>query len=496
MKFNITILLIALSVAGCGKKVDHDSKTTTLSAVEAQLNSGQYEKAIETLEALRVNHPNDEQIKIKLLHSYAGAGSFEALKVVGIWKEIEGLLKEFKNRQKEDLKTSAKQSLDNFSIELEKLLAPIPELSPKQKLRLNQAIALYQELGFKIETAGKYNNFKWGALHIYRLAVTLKEMVKEAKQIQVEADSIDLKAIERAMVPKLKVMGQDIFIAYKLFGNSFDKIKKITESVDKIIAKTVNDKEFKLKVNNLAKSEGEFFSSLIQDNINAASVLIRKLGDIYVENGHKERLENLVKTALPSEQEIKESQRRIEVLVKVFIKNFTSEHPEIEEKLKSIFTEDLKKEIIAAAKESIKVKNTNPLKELLSSKKPEIEVLNTYYLLLKDEVKASDIEEDIKDELESLKSKVDLELIKEELKAIAEALKEDTKVVQLGTEAIVYKTRDQLLERQKVLEKEVKWLEKYLGDLGQDLKQSIESENPDKEEMNEIIQDTKDFVES
>ncbi len=496
MKFNVTILLIALSVAGCGKKVDHDSKTTTLSAVEAQLNSGQYEKAIETLEALRVNHPNDEQIKIKLLHSYAGAGSFEALKVVGIWKEIEGLLKEFKNRQKEDLKASAKQSLDNFAIELEKLLAPIPELSPKQKLRLNQAIALYQELGFKVETAGKYNNFKWGTLHIYRLAVNLKEMVKEAKQIQVEGDSIDLKAIEKAMVPKLKVMGQDIFMAYKLFGNSFDKIKKITESVDKIIAKTVNDKEFKLKVNALAKSEGEFFSSLIQDNINAASVLIRKLGDIYVENGHKERLENLVKTALPSEQEIKESQRRIEALVKVFIKNFTSEHPEIEEKLKSIFTEDLKKEIIAAAKESIKVKNTNPLKELLSSKKPEIEVLNSYYLLLKDEVKASDIEEDIKDELESLKSKVDLELIKEELKAIAEALKEDTKVVQLGAEAIVYKTRDQLLERQKVLEKEIKWLEKYLGDLGQDLKQSIESENPDKEEMNEIIQDTKDFVES
>jgi hypothetical protein len=496
MKFNVTILLIALSVAGCGKKVDHDSKATTLSAVEAQLNNGEFEKAIETLESLKANHPNDEQIKIKLLHSYAGAGSFEALKVVSIWKEVEGLLKELRKSQEDDLKASAKQSLDNFAIELEKLFAPIPELSPKQKLRLNQAITLYQELGFKVETAGKYNNFKWGTLHIYRLAVTLKELVKEAKEIQVEGDSINLKAIERAMIPKLKVIGQDIFMAYKLFGNSFDKIKKITESIDKIVAKTVNDKDFKLKVNALAKSEGEFFSSLIQDNINAASVLVKKLGDIYVENGHQERLQNLVKTALPSEQEIKASERRIEALVKVFIKNFTSENPEIEERLKSIFTESLKQQIIASAKESIKVKNTNPLKELLASKKPEIEVLNSYYLLLKNEVKASDIEEELKDELESLKKKVDLELIKEELKAISEALKEDTQVIKLGAETIMYSTRDQLLERQKLLKKETKWLEKYLGDLNQDLKQSIESENPDQEEMDKIIQETKIFVES
>jgi hypothetical protein len=305
-----------------------------------------------------------------------------------------------------------------------------------------------------------------------------------------------LKAIERAMIPRLKVIGQDIFMAYKLFGNSFEKIKKITESVDKIIAKTVNDKDFKLKVNTIAKSEGEFFKSLIQDNINAASVLVRKLGDIYVENGHEERLQNLVKNALPSEQEVKDSQRKIEALIKVFVKNFTEENPQIEEKLKSIFTESLKKEIIAAAKESIKVKNTSPLKDLLASKQPEIEVLNSYYLLLRNEIKESDLEENVKAELDSLKSKVDLELIKEELKAIAEALKEDTKIVQLGAEAIAYKTRDQLLERQKVLEKEIKWLEKYLGDLSLDLKQSLESENPDNEEMEKITNDTKEFVES
>jgi hypothetical protein len=496
MKFNVTLLLFALSITGCGKKINHSSQEKAMSSVSAQLDRGQYEKAIETLEALRVSNPNDEQIKIELLHAYAGAGSFEALKVVSIWKEIEILLKEFKKTQEKDLEASAKKELDSFAVELEKLLEPIPELTAKQKTRLSQAIDLYQELGFKVETAGKYNNFKWGTLHIYRLAINLKEMVTEAKIIQLEGDSIDLKAIEKAMIPRLKVIGQDIFMAYKLFGNSFDKIKKITESVDKIIAKTVNDKEFKLKINTLAKSETEFFKSLIQDNIHATSVLIRKLGDIYVENGHQERIQDLMKTSLPSEQEIKDSQRKIEALVKVFIKNFTEENPEIEEKLKSIFTENLKNEFIAAARESIKVKNTNPIKELLSSKQPEVEVLNSYFLILKNEIKESDLEEEIKTELENLKSKVNLELIKEELNAIAEALKEDSKIVQFGAEEIVYRTRDQLVERQKVLEKEIKWLEKFLDDLGQDLKQSLESENPDKEEMEKIIENTKEFVES
>jgi hypothetical protein len=496
MKFNVALLLIALSVSGCGQKVEMSSQEKTMSQVQAQLDGGQYERAIQTLEALRLKNPNDELIKIKLLHSYAGAGSFEALKVVNIWEEIEGLLKDFQKRQESKVKDSVKLGMDNFAEELDKLLAPIPELTPKQKLRLNQAIELYQELGFKVETAGKYNNFKWGTLHIYRLAVNLKEMVSEAERVQLEGDSIDLKAIEKALVPKLKVVGQDIFMAYKLFGNSFDKIKKITESVDNIIAKTVGDKEFKLKINTLAKSEVEFFKSLIEDNISAASVLIRKLGDIYVENGHQDRLNDLIKTALPSEQEVKESQRRIEALVKVFIKNFVSENPEIEEKLKSIFTEELKRELIAAAKESFKVKNTGPLKELLNSKKPEVQILNNYYLLLKAEIRASDIEEDIKEELESLKSKVDLELLKDELKSIAEALDEDTKVVQLGAEAIIYKNRDQIIERQKILKKEIKWLEKYLGDLSQDLKQSLEADNPDEEEMIDIILETKNLVES
>jgi hypothetical protein len=503
MRITAALLLFALFTTACGKKMDLSSQEKTMSEAQAQIDKGHYEKAITTLEALRMSHPNNEEIKIKLLHSYAGAGSFEAMKVVSIWKEIEILLDDYKKQQKEKLKASAKLGLDNFASELEKVLAPIPELSSQQKVRLTQAIELYQELGFKVETAGKYNNFKWGTLHIYRLAVNLKELVQETKRLQHGSDKLNLKAIEKAMVPRLKVLGQDIFMAYKLYANSFDKIKKITESIDKIIAKTVKDESFKLKINTLARSEGEFFKCLLKDNIDAASVLIRKLADIYHENGHKEKLDSLLKKALPSEEEVKKSQKRIETVVKLFINNFTEEHPEFEEKLKSIFNEKLKQEVIAAVKESIKVKNTSPLKELMSSKSPEIEVLNSYYLILKEEIKASEVEEEIREELDSLRSKVDLEMLKSELKIIAAELKiiaaelrEDSKVVELGAEALVHKNRDLLQERKETLEKEIKWLEKYLGDLTADLKQSKEAENPDQEEMNEIIIETKTFVDS
>lgn len=496
MRITAALLLIALFTTACGKKMDLSSQEKTMSEAQAQIDKGNYEKAITTLEALRVSHPNDEEIKIKLLHSYAGAGSFEAMKVVSIWKEIEGLIEDYKKQQKEELKASAKSGLDNFASELEKVLAPIPELTPQQKVRLSQAIELYQELGFKVETAGKYNNFKWGTLHIYRLAVNLKELVQEAKRLQHGSEKLDLKAIEKAIVPRLKVLGQDIFMAYKLYAHSFDKIKKITESIDKIIAKTVKDETFKLKINTLARSEGEFFKSLLKDNVDAASVLIRKLADIYHENGHKEKLDSLLERALPSEEEVAKSQKRIETVVKLFINNFTEEHPEFEEKLKSIFNDKLKQEVIAAIKESIKVKNTSPLKELMNSKSPEIEVLNSYYLILKEEIKASEVEEDIREELDSLRSKVDLEMLKSELKIIAAELREDAQVVELGAEALVHKNRDLLQERKQTLEKEIKWLEKYLGDLSQDLKQSLEAENPDQEEMNEIIIETKTFVES
>lgn len=496
MKFNMFILLLTLSVTGCGRKIEHSSQEKTMSKVQAQLDNGQFEKAIQNLEALRLTNPNDEEIKIKLLHSYAGAGGFEALKVINIWQEVEVLLKEYKTHQEKNLKASVKDGLDNLAIELEKLLAPIPELTPKQKIRLTQAIELYHELGFKIETAGKYNNFKWGSLHIYRLAVNLKEMVQEAKKIQTESDKIDLKAIEKAIIPRLETLGQDIFMAYKLYSNSFEKIKKITASLDKIIAKTVHDDNFRLKVNTLAQSEGEFFKSLMKDNIHAASVLIRKLGDIYQENGHKEKLETLIKTALPSEKEIKDTETRIETLVKLFIENFSSDHPEIEEKLKSIFTEDLKQEILAAAKESIKLKNTKPLKELLVSKKPEVEIINSFYLILKGDIGSSDIEENIMGEVESLRKKVDLEMLKNELKTIAQELREDSKIIELGADAVIHKNRDQLIEREKVVQEQIKWIEEYLGKLSEGLNESLDSENPDKEEMEKIVQDTKAFVES
>lgn len=495
MDFKVAMLLSVIAISGCGKKVELGSDNKKLSSIQAQMDNKQFERAIPALEAMRIANPQHTEVGIKLLHAYAGAATFETVEVIIIWKEIEAALKEIKEAQKNKLDKSIKVSVDGIIADLEKVVAPIPQLSDLQQKRLNQAISLYQELGLEAETAGKYNNFKWGSLHLYRLGVTIKEIVTESKRIESASPKVDLKAIEQMMLPKLKLLLQDIFMAYKLYGNSFDKVKKITESLDNIIAKTVGDEEFKLRINSMAKNEGEFFNSLIKDNSKAASVLIRKMGDIYHANGYIERIAALGR-ALPTEEEIKTSQKKVEALITVLITNLTKENPEIELKLKAIFTEDLKRDLIKAVQESIKTKNTTPLKALLSSKKPEIEVLNSYYLFLKGELETSELEENIKLELEALRSKVELELLKSELKTIEQSLKADAKTIEMGLEAMARKTVDKMLARQQILEKEIKWLEKYLGDLAEGMKQSSESNAKDDAEMEKITQDVLKYVES
>jgi hypothetical protein len=494
MKLSTIALASMLAIAGCGKNVKHSDHEMKMASVQSQLDSGHYEAAIQKLEVMRIASPENEEMK--LLHSYAGAGSFEAMKVISVWKEVEQILKDIRKENEARVEKSLKANVDAMAGQLERVLEPIPELSAHQKKRLNQAIALYQELGFKVETAGKYTNFKWGTLHVYRLAVTVKDLVKEARRVQAESKKVDLKAIEKVVLPRMKIMGQDIFMAYKLFSNSFDKIKKITDSVDIIIAKTIKDDNFKLKINTLAKSEGEFFKSLLKDNVSAASVLVRKLGDIYHEKGVEARVKDSLKANLPSEQEVRDSAKKIEVLVRIFIEKFTDENPQIEDKLKSIFTEDLKRDLIAAAKNSIKVKNTSPLKALLESKKPEIEILNSYFMLLKSEVKESDLEENIQVEIDGLKKKVKLELLKEELEKIGEDLKPELKVVEAGAEALLHRNEEQLVERQKFLKGEINDLKEYLGNLSKGLKESLNAENPDEEKMDQIIEETKELVES
>ncbi len=496
MKVSLPILILALSLSGCGEKVDNNSRQSTLAAVEAQMNSRKFEEAIPTLERLKVRYPKDDEIKIKLLHAYAGAGSFEALKVVEIWKEFEVNIDLFESNIKKDSGLSLKDFLPKLASEIENLLRPIPNLTKKQKRRLDQAIALYQELGFKIETAGRYNNFKWGTLHIYRLAIGIKELVQDVKVTAQEGNEIDLKAIEKAIIPRLSIIGKDIFMAYQLFGNSFDKVRKISASIDKIIAKTINNDSFKLQVNTLARTELEFYESLLRDNIAAASVLVRKLVEVYRDEGYGEQIGVVVNNTLPTAEDLNQAQRRIEALLKVTLTNFLTNNPELEQRLKSIFNEELKKSVISAAKQSLEVKNTEPLKNLLASRRPDLDILRNYYLLLKGEVQASDLEANINAELEILRRKIDLELLKDELKIIANSLDSDTLIIQLGAAAITYRTKELLQDRKKVIEREIEQLRNYLSPLVEDLRDSTQAPNHDQGKMNRIIQETIDFVES
>lgn len=493
MKPIILMMILALSLIGCGKKIESSSKEVSISKASSLLDAGEYESAIQVLEPLHNANPDDPEVGKKLLHAYAGAGSFEALKVASIWKEIEVILDDIKEKQKEKLKKASLESVSSLLSEVERILQPIPELSELQVKRLNQAIRLYQDLGMTVENAGKYNNFKWGVLHTYRLAITIKSIVSSVRRSQAEEPE-NFKAIEKLVLPKLKMIGQDLFMAYKLYSNSFDKIKKITESIDKILAKTIKDENFKLKINTLAKNEGEFFKSLINDNIKAASSLLNMLGDIYQNNGHKERVKALVKK-LP-EQELKDSLKRTEQLLKIFIAQFNEDHPEVENKLRSIFTDELKTEVLEAIKQSLKVKNTDPLKELLSSKKPEVEVLKSYYLILKGDFDESDLEENIKIEVENLKKKVDLEMLKAELEEIINDLKKDTKVVELGAEALIAKNEEQLRLRKEALEVEIGKIKEDLSDLTDELKENLGAEDHDAEAEAEIIQDVKNLVEN
>jgi hypothetical protein len=445
--------------SGCGRNIQNSPAVNALSTAQAQLDSRQFEKAIETLERIQNTNPQNEEIKIKLFHSYAGAGGFEALKVMGIWLEFEVLFKKFRQYQESN---SANQSespdFTKLVTQIKKLLAPIPKLTNRQRNRLNQAIELYQGLEYKLENAGRYSNFKWGTLHVFRLAVNIKELVNEIDVFLLNDHSIELKEIENIIIPKLKVSAKDILMAYKLFGFSYHRLKIFTESLDKIIASIVKNKDFKLKVNTSAKDENEFFRSLIQDNIQTASILTKKIVNVYLKDDDDEK--NLL-----SKEDLK-NEIRLETFIQVLIEKVISRTPDIETRLQSIFNESLKLDFVKATEESLKLNNTDPLKDFLTMKRAEVEILRSYYSLLKKEIQETDLEDHIKDEIRNLNHKVDLEILKDESVIIIDALKRDIRIIKLRTGTVVFKDREQLIKRKTILDNEISELNKFLQNVG------------------------------
>ena len=494
MKLSSLMLCSLLLVASCGKKVAYSDRELSMSKVSTLIDRGEFESAIKILEAQRAKSRHDIEINTKLLHALAGAGGFEALKAVSIAKEVETQFKDFKAHTEAQGEKELQKQAESLFAQLEKALEPIPLLTLEQRKRLDQAIDLYSEVGMTLDSAGKYNNFKWGTLHVWRLAITIKDMITEMKLLS--AEKLDLKKIEKIILPRLDSIGQDMFKSYQLYSHSFDKIKKFTDTIDRVVAKTINQKDFKLKVNVLAQSEGEFYESLVKDNVRAAAAILNKLSGIYQEKGYAQGIKDSRDKNLPSEAELKESAKKIEMLIRVAVENFSKENQEIESKLKSIFTENLKKELVEAVKFSVKAKNSKPLQDLMELKQPELEIIKAYYQLLSKEIKESDLEENIRAEVDVLDKKVHLEMLKAELSELSKKFNEDVSGLGTDVDAVLKQNAEKDKAHREQVNTQVKELEDYLDNLSGELQESLKGKNPDKAKMEKISKQTKELVES
>lgn len=462
MNWTFIALLLFFVSASCGKKVDGNGSEESVSKAEALINDRKFEQAIALLEPLSERYPDNFKIQEKLLHAYAGAGTFEALKVIDIWKKMEKELKK-KNTTKvnqRDLGLSAR----SFQSRAERILAPLPKLTNKQSQRLDQAINLYQKLGLEVDSAGKYRNFKWGTLHIYRLAINSKIILADVSKAS-EQKPLDKKKIEEAVFSKISIIGQDIFMVYRLFGNSYDNIKKLTDGVDKMISKAVDDKKFKLQVNETVLDQAEFFHSVLADNIGAASILVKKLSDIFSGNSFSSKWTDFL-DVLPGNEQITESEQNIISLIKIFLKTFAEKHPEFEEKIKGLFNAEFKTLLTKAANDSIRLKNMDPLQEFFDSKRIEVQVIVSYYKVLRNEIKMSDLSDDIQQQIEPLTKKLKHDSLEASwIKVTEDIKKEEARIKESASSEGTTKLLE-LNKKRDEIKSQLDALKRYLGALG------------------------------
>lgn len=250
MKTVSILVFCLLLLSSCGKNTQTASGRD-LAQAQANLDHKDYGSAISLLEGLKEANPHNQEIQVKLFHAYAGASGFEAIKMAQIVVQIEKSMKE--------LEKNKVQGFESYFKKWEEILAIVPQIGPKQEKRLNQAIHLYQKLEFHSLESSKYNNFKWGTIHIYRLALTIKSLNKELKNLigDLEEGQFDQGKIEELIWPKLKRLGHDLLMFYRLYSHSFDRLKQITEGLSN---------RFHLKLNNDAKDEEEFLQFFIRDN--------------------------------------------------------------------------------------------------------------------------------------------------------------------------------------------------------------------------------------
>lgn len=383
--FGAIFLVGLLIVSSCGKRINKSGEEESISKSEQLINDRQYEEALTILEKLHQKNPQDQTIRTKLLHATAGAGGFEALTLISVAQEVEKQVKVFKKNLENLMDQQKSENPYDMIKEIEKVFKPIPYLSAKQSKRLDQAIALYQDFDIDPEQVENYSNFKWGALHVFRMAVNMKLTIKAFRTILPEGESANIEKIELILIPGLGSFGQDLFMSYRLFGSSFDRIQEYSKSIDKVIGYIIKSKNFKLKVNTKARTQAQFYYSLLRDNTQGADVVIRKILDEYIENDQTQA-----------------TRARIESLIRLSLQNILGRNRDMETGLGGIFSDDLKKSMQIAIERSLEHGNFNPLREFFHSEEPGIRALVGYFKVITGEIVHSDLPEDIRAEVEAL----------------------------------------------------------------------------------------------
>lgn len=375
----ILILALGFLLLSCGKKVARDHESRDLSSAEALLNARDFEAAILKLRSMHEQDPQNKRISEKYLHALAGGAGFESLKILKMSDDVQKAIKAMDENPSSDARA-----------DLERALRPLPLLSERQQTHLEEAIALYNELRLSSETAGSYNNFKWGTLHLYRMAVTAKLIAGEVSAATPEGHSADILEIERAVLKRFPTMGLDLFLAHKLYENSFDLVKKFTTVITKAIARFAGDKGFRIKIRSSYSSQKDFYQGLVEDNREAVAKILTKIFRVYQDQSR-----------------LTGDEKKTAALFQLSLENLQKGQDEIHEKLKSIFTREIQDDFKAALSKVVSEGDAGGIKDFLNSDREDIQSIVTTYQVFTGNLSETDVPEHLKDRVKILQEEVE-----------------------------------------------------------------------------------------
>jgi len=341
------------------------------------MNAREYENAIAVLESAVEVSPENRELKIKLAHAYAGAGGFEAVQFAYLIKQLENT----------EIKNGAKKILQA----LENALSKVPQLTDRQRNRINQAIQLYDDLGLDPYTTSKENNFKWGVLHVYRLLVTFKHVVTYTKAIIDDQSITSQEELERYYIRQANLLIQDIFKSYQLFKNSFDKLNNIALKMEALIKSTVGNAEFKFKIESKAQDYRQFIRDLVGVNkeilSDGISQIFARVDSLDVQSG----IRSIFAGFGQNRADVSARLERLKILAKIFLDNVILNNSQQYNELRSIFTQELKDEALLALNTALQEKDASALKLFMTSKDSQIKIIANAFEIIKSEYNGSPI---------------------------------------------------------------------------------------------------------